>query len=82
MYGVHGPDGNDIPSKTKLKQYMKDTPGLVVFYDTSAFSPEMEKTGQTLTEGKKYAVVGPNPYNSRKWYATVIRTVDGRTLVS
>jgi hypothetical protein len=82
MHGVYGPDGNDIPTKTKLKQYMKDTPGLVVFYDTSLISVEMDKTGASLTEGQKYYVVGPNPHTNRKWYATVIRTIDGRTLVS
>ncbi len=49
----------------KTKKELKEKVGQVPeFVETSAFGPEYKGDGQ-------YAVVGPDPYQNRKWYATV-----------
>lgn len=63
----------DIKTKSDLKGRLLNYPETVEFYVTDAFGPNEGKTiiGDELETGIKYSVTGPNPYTSRKWYATV-----------
>lgn len=74
----------DIPTKAALKRAIKENPSNVYLYDTSAFSSVAGTTGTVdiLLKGVKYSVCGPNPYTSRKWYATVEITESGIIRVS
>lgn len=70
----------DIPTKKALKEKFRDNPNKVLLYTTSELSPQKHFTSDMLVIGEKYSVVGPNPYTSRKWYATVERTEKGITV--
>lgn len=72
---------SDIPTKAALKRSVENLPDNTVLYDTSEFSVKEERTISNLTVGVKYSVVGPNPYTSRKWYATVEKLPNGKITV-
>lgn len=76
------PDNTDFPTKTALKRWIKDEPVLVVLYETTMGKEDNRISCDSLDIGVKYSVTGPNPYNSRKWYATVEKRQDGRIVVS
>lgn len=63
-------DGLDIPTKKALKDAIAANPESVYVYSTSTFD-SFADTADRLDIGVKYSVTGPNPYNSRKWYATL-----------
>ena len=67
----------DFPTKSALKEQFRTHPELVVLYTTSAFEPSKEYNSDELVIVVKYSVTGPNPYTSRKWYATVEKTAKG-----
>lgn len=77
-------DMSDFPTKTALKQAIAANPAKVLLYATDAFGPNAGKAdiASATDIGTKYYVVGPNPYNSRKWYATVERFTNGTISVS
>jgi hypothetical protein len=79
---LHG--DSDIPTKTALKAAIKADPTNVVLYSTDAFGPNRGKRYllDLLVIGDKYTVTGPNPYTSRKWYATVEKLPNGTIKVS
>jgi len=74
----------DIPTKKALKDAITANPANVYFYDTSVFSVDRLISGtlDILEKGIKYSVCGPNPYENRKWYATVEITPSGAIRVS
>lgn len=76
-------DECDIPTKSGLKGTLKTDRTLVTFYVTDAFGENVGKVlrGDDLDIGVKYSVTGPNPYNNRKWYATVEKRADGTITV-
>ena len=62
MMGIrHHQTGKYLASKKELKGLVGNEPN---FEETSMFGAEYKGDG-------RYAVVGPDPYRSRKWYATV-----------
>jgi hypothetical protein len=71
----------DFPTKSSFKELFRTHPELVVLYTTSAIEPSKEYTSDELVIGVKYSVVGPNPYTSRKWYATVEKGQNGKITV-
>jgi hypothetical protein len=75
--------GRDIPTKSELKRQIGQKAATVTFYSTDAFGANAEKLwfGDSLTIGVKYSVAGPNPYTSRKWFATVERSAKGTITV-
>jgi len=75
-------DYSDIPTKKALKESLRDNPGNVVIYTTSELSAKESHNGARLPIGNKYQVTGPNPYTSRKWYATVEKLANGTIKVS
>lgn len=74
----------DYPTKAALKRAIMDKPDNVEFYGTSAIPGTMLDTGTVdmLGKGVKYSVTGPNPYTSRKWYATVEIKANGTIYVN
>ena len=72
----------DIPTKKALKEAFANKPTLVTLYETSMGNEHKVHFWNSLEIGVKYSVVGPNPYNSRKWYATVEKKQDGTIKVS
>lgn len=71
----------DIPTKAALKRAIQENPANVYLYPTSDFAGD-PGTVDILEKGVKYSVTGPNPYISRKWYATVEITQSGQIKVS
>ena len=53
--------GYNCKTKKELKTFIGCTPR---FIETSIFGAEFKGDGV-------YSVVGPDPYNNRKWYASV-----------
>lgn len=61
-------------SKKALKDALKDAPATVTFDRTSVIGPGSVGgpiKGDALPEGDILSVTGPDPYTSRKWYASV-----------
>lgn len=79
----HFPGIQDIPTKIALKRAIAADPAKVNFYATDAFGANRDKSwfADKLDIGVKYSVVGPNPYTSRKWYATVEMQANGKITV-
>lgn len=71
--------GTDIPTKKALKELFATDAANVGLYATDVFGEfaTMSWFGDNLEIGVKYSVAGPNPYTSRKWYATVEKTAKG-----
>lgn len=69
--------GQRVKSKAELKRTLKATPQAVTFDTTSNF-PKAEERVLASDLGNRpnkaieaWQVCGPDPYNDRKWYATV-----------
>lgn len=73
--------GVRIATKKALKAALSDFEGAVTFDGTSPMGPQFYGTGEALEAGVKLAVVGPDPFTNRSWYATVER-VNGKLKVS
>lgn len=76
--------GDRIPTKKALREALTSAPAAVVFdktsiYDSSDLPSEIH--GDRIPSGVKLTVVGPDPFRSRKWYATV-EMVNGKAKVS
>lgn len=57
-------------TKKALKSAIAEDPGSVVLEATSMFGNEYGGAVANAPSGS-YHVVGPDPYTSRKWYATI-----------
>jgi hypothetical protein len=72
--------GARVPTKKELKRILADAPDSVGFDSTEFLTAT---TGQTFSSanlppaGAKLQITGPDPYESRRWYATVERTASG-----
>ncbi len=64
-------DGHDAPSKKALKLTLADHPERVEFYSTSPMGPQFVGTPDKIPAGFTLSVVGPDPFRSRKFYASV-----------
>jgi hypothetical protein len=71
-------------SKTALRTALKDNPSAVLFESTEALGPNEGKTfrGDEIPQGVRLQVCGPDPYTSRKWYATAELKPDGTPKLS
>lgn len=76
-------DGSDIPTKAALKRLIAETPADATIYVIGEMGPLTSKgyTGDKLPVGYKFSVTGPNPFKSRKWYATVEKLASGKITV-
>jgi hypothetical protein len=72
---------SEIPTKAMLKRAIAENAANVYMYGTSGFTP-FGDTADNLEIGVKYSVTGPNPYTSRKWYATLEKLANGTIRVS
>jgi hypothetical protein len=64
-------------TKKELRITIKERPETVILERTAApaLDPNVEYEGKIteMPEGETVYVVGPNPYNSRKWFANLTR---------
>jgi len=63
-------DGKPVRTKKALKQAVKDGDS-VRFYSTALLGESFYGGVSDIPQGAKLSVVGPDPFTSRKWYATV-----------
>jgi len=71
--GANGPDGRPATKKA-LRELLASSPEEVFFDGTSWVATEGQPRGyrgNELQQGVSLSVVGPDPYDNRKWYATV-----------
>lgn len=68
--------GKRPTTKKALKDTMKANPASVTFDCTSIFDKYGTIQGDNIPSGVTLSVVGPDPFGSRKWYASV--TSQGR----
>lgn len=73
--------GSDVPTKTALKKAIADSSTGIELYETTMGKEGNWYLPRDLVIGNKYQVTGPNPYTSRKWYATVEKTSTGKITV-
>lgn len=70
-----------FPSKKALREAIRDTPGDVLVFGTSAFTLGDYRADE-IPAGVNFSIVGPDPYTSRKYYATLTRTPAGKLKLS
>lgn len=80
--GVRSLKSTPIPTKRVLKELAALRPETLEFYDTSHPVGVAPIRLDTLPEGQKLVIVGPDPYNKRAWYANIERLSTGRLHVS
>jgi hypothetical protein len=65
-------DGKRPATKAALKRALAENPASVEFDGTSPLGPQYsDLSGVNVPEGVSLTVVGPDPFTSRKFYATV-----------
>lgn len=70
-----------INTKAALKAAVKADASQVTFYSTSLVGGQLfDGPVSEMPEGATLSVVGPDPYNSRKWYASIKRGPKGITV--
>ncbi|MFE9412295.1 hypothetical protein ACFYN0_26405 [Streptomyces sp. NPDC006704] len=77
--------GARIASKAALKRALASDPASVAFDRTAAVGVDAGQPdikGDALPEGAKLSVTGPDPYNNRRWYATVYLSSTGKITVN
>ena len=75
---------SDFATKRAFKDKLLESPNTVELYVTDLIGPNAHNrfNGTDFQIGTKYTVTGPNPYKSRKWYATVEKRWDGKIIVT
>lgn len=73
-------DGERPKTKTALRRALRERPDAVLFDETSELGASANGSGyirgDELPTGHRLQVCGPDPYEARKWHATV-ELVDG-----
>jgi hypothetical protein len=75
-------DGSRPQSKKAMKDALKADPTAIRFEGTAIHGPAFEGTADEIPIGVSLSVVGPDPFTSRRWYATVTRTATGSVKVA
>ena len=77
-------DHSHVPTKSALKGAIKNNPSSVYFYNTSPLGTQLQgtPTGEDIPEGVSFSVCGPDPRNTREWWAQVFLNSKGRVTVS
>ncbi len=66
----------NYPSKAALRRALQADPSDVLFYSTSDFTPGAFRATE-VPFGETLYVVGPDPYTSRKYFATATTRFTG-----
>jgi len=78
--GVRAVNGGPIATKAALKAAVRADPADVLFSCTAELGPAFSGRVTEMPEGVVLQVCGPDPYRSRKWYASVRKTARGFTV--
>lgn len=68
-------------TKAALKRAVAQTPDEVVLFPTALFTTDHETMADKVQPGEVWNVVGPDPYNDRRWYASVQLDSKGKVTV-
>lgn len=83
--GAYYIDENDekvrVPSKRMLTTLVRHNPERLSFDPTSQYDGQGVWTTDDIGKGVSLDVVGPDPFTSRKWYASVSRDAKGKIAV-
>lgn len=79
MQGIYV-DRRRPKSKKEIKDAIAVNPERVQIEATSIFGNEYDGLVSDAPAGR-YDFVGPDPYTSRKFYGSIVRTADGRISV-
>lgn len=71
-----------IRTKKEMRELLAVDPSSVTFDVTSMYDPLDDFTGDRIPDKTALTVVGPDPYMTRRWYASVTRKTDGTLKVS
>lgn len=73
-------NGKAPKTKKELKAAIADPAQhhLVRFYSTGALDARSSFTVDTLPQGQKLSVCGPDPHQKRSWYGTIERLSTGK----
>lgn len=80
--GAQDREGNRFPSKKALKAALAASPSEVMFDVTDMFHPELPGLlcADSIPEGVKVQVAGPDPYTKRNWFASIVPAANGPKL--
>jgi hypothetical protein len=80
VYSVAGDNAERLKTKKALREAIAEKgDNAELMFDATAMEREGDIiTPQEITGAMKIQVTGPDPYTSRKWYATVTRAVAGK----
>lgn len=86
MQGIWLADANKThfvrpASKKQVREMVTGAPDHVIVEATSMFGDEPEGPADELANGTTVSFVGPDPYESRRFYGQLIKTSDGRLVV-
>lgn len=72
--GAKDREGERFPSKKALKEALTADPSEVIFDITDLFHSELGKLicADSIPADVTVQVAGPDPYTSRKWFASII----------
>ena len=65
-----------IKYKKLLEELVKSEPENIMIEDTSLFGNNYKGVLTDIKHGIIY-IVGPDPHNNRKWYASITKTKEG-----
>lgn len=72
-----------LKTKKALKEAVKADPSKVYVFGTGGFvGPTYDGIVSSMPANVKLSVCGPDPYNDRRWWATIERKADGTIKVS
>jgi hypothetical protein len=80
--GAQATPSGTFKTKKALKDAVKAKPANVYLYATSNMGPKFNGLVSELPDGVTFLVIGPDPYNSRDWYANIKRSARGGFTVS
>lgn len=70
-------NGERPASKKALREALANAPESVRFDGTALLGEQFNGPPSTIPAGVKLSVAGPDPYTSRKWFATVEHKAGG-----
>lgn len=74
--------GNRFLTKAALKRAVAEDPTKVRLYSVEMFTTIHPTPVSDVDSSDAWTICGPNPYTTRKWYATIRQNAKGKVTVS